>query len=325
MKIMLLEKKQTNISITTKRKVKVFLFILVLTSILWVLIELSKTSISTAEFNIEYINIPTNKLLQSKPISKLNITLKAPGFSLLKYKLKTQKIAVNSKNSVKRGSNYYLLPNNQIAYLNGQLAKETEIIAVLEDTIFLDLGVNMSKKVPVNPSLDIKFKLGYNLIDSIKIIPDSILVTGSKKLIDSIQELTTSTLNIEGVYENINEDLNIKLPTKNKYLTVSTTKVKIIANVDKFTEGKFKIPVTIINQPEEVLINTFPREIEVIYQAGLSNFNKISATSFLIVFDYEQYNKDTLIKYLTPVIKQKSEFISSLKVQPSQIEFLIQK
>jgi hypothetical protein len=183
----------------------------------------------------------------------------------------------------------------------------------------------MSKKVPESPSLDIKFKLGYNLIDSIKIIPDSIVVTGSKKLIDSIHELTTSTLKIEGVYENINEDLNISLPTKDKYLTVSATKVKIIANVDKFTEGKFKIPVAIINQPKDVIINTFPREIEVIYQGGLSNFNKISANSFLIVFDYEQYSKDTLIQYLKPVIKHKSEFISSLKVQPSQIEFLIQK
>lgn len=317
--------KKSSISITNKRKVKVFLFILVLTSILWLLIELSKTSIGTAKFKLEYTNVPANKLMQSKPISNLNITLKAPGFSLLKYKLKTQKIAVNLKNSVKSGSNYYLLPNNQITYLNGQLAKETEIIGVLEDTIFLDLGVNMSKKVPVNPSLDIKFKLGYNLIDSIIIIPDSILVTGSKKLIDSIQELTTSILEIQDVYENINEDININLPTKDKYFTVSTTKVKIIANVDKFTEGKFKIPVAIINQPEGIIINTFPREIEVIYQAGLSNFNKISSNSFLIVFDYEQYNKDTLIQYLTPVIKKKSEFISSLKVQPAQIEFLIQK
>jgi len=38
-----------------------------------------------------------------------------------------------------------------------------------------------------------------------------------------------------------------------------------------------------------------------------------------------EYKNDTLIKYLTPVIKQKSEFIYSLKVNPNQIEFLIQK
>ena len=71
-------------------------------------------------------------------------------------------------------------------------------------------------------------------------------------------------------------------------------------------------------------INPFPKEVEVTYQVALSNFNKISKNSISIVFDYEQYKNDTLIRYLTPVIKQKSEFIHSLKINPNQIEFLIQ-
>ncbi|MFK5957742.1 MAG: YbbR-like domain-containing protein [Lutibacter sp.] len=317
--------KQTNLSITTKRKAKVFLFILVLTSIIWLLIELSKISTSTAEFNVEYTNIPVNKLLQRAPISKIEIALKAPGFSLLEYKLNRQKIVFNLKNSVKSGYNYYLLPNQQLAYLNQQFSGETEVISVLIDTVFLELGINKIKKVPVNPSLDIKFKLGYNLTDTIKIIPDSVLVSGSEKFIDSIQEISTSVIKLHDVYKNINVDLDLKLPDEKYNLLVSTTKVKIVGEVEKFTEGKFKIPVTIINKPEKVVMNTFPREIEVIYQAGLSNFNKITTNSFLIVYDYEEYKNDTLIKYLTPVIQQKSEFISSLKIHPAQIEFLIQR
>ena len=47
--------------------------------------------------------------------------------------------------------------------------------------------------------------------------------------------------------------------------------------------------------------------------------------SFLIVYDYNEYKNDTTIQYLTPQIKHKSEFISSIKINPSQIEFLIQK
>lgn len=320
------EKNQTNISISTKRKVKVFAFILVLTSIIWLLIELSKISISTVKFNVVYTNLPANKLLQSNPTSNVNMNLKAPGFILLRYKIKAQKLAINLKNTIKSGSKYYILPNNQIASLNEQLNKETEVLNILEDTIFFDLGINKSKKVPVNLSLDIKYKLGYNLIDTIKVIPDSVLVTGSEKLIDSIQEISTSRLEIEDVFENINTELSLKLPTeKSEYLTISATQVKVTATVDKFTEGKFKVPITIINMPENIIMNTFPREIEVVYQVGLTNFNKINANSFLIVFDYEQYKRDTLIQYLTPVIQHKSEFISSLKIYPSQIEFLIQK
>jgi YbbR-like protein len=316
--------KKSNLSITNKRKVKVFLFILILTSIIWLLIELSKSYTSSAIFTVEYKNIPSEKLLQSKPISEINITLKAPGFSLLKYKLKKHNLAINLKSVVKRGTTYYLLPNQQILYFNAQLDSDTEVMSVLNDTIFVELGNNKSKKVPIYLSSNIKFKLGYNLIKDIKIIPDSVLITGSEKFVDSIKELSTEILQLSDVYKDINAQLDLILPSKNINITISSSKVKVNGAVDKFTEGSFTIPVALINKPEGVKINTFPKQIEVIYQAGLSNFNKITKNSFLVVYDYEQYKNDTLLKYLTPVIKQKSEFISSMKIKPSQIEFLIQ-
>tara|TARA_R110001583_G_scaffold4351_2_gene25228 strand:- start:62297 stop:63265 length:969 start_codon:yes stop_codon:yes gene_type:complete len=317
--------KKSSLSITNKRKFKVFLVILVLTSIIWLLIELSKTYTSSVPFRVEYKNVPTGKLLQKKPVSELNIALKAPGFTLLKYKVKTHKIRLDLKNLIKKGSNYYLLPNQQLSYLNSQLSGENEIVSVLSDTIVVELGKNKSKKIPINPSLDIKFKLGYNLIKNIKIIPDSVIVTGPEKYVDSIKELTTAVFEIHNVYNDIDENLELMLPAKKTNLRVAAKKVNIQGEVDKFTEGRFIIPVAVINEPENVKINTFPKEIEVVYQAGLSNFNKITKSSFLVVCDYEQYQKDTVIKFLTPIVKRKSEFISSIKIIPDQIEFLIQK
>ena len=35
-----------------------------------------------------------------------------------------------------------------------------------------------------------------------------------------------------------------------------------------------------------------------------------------------QYENDTLIQFLTPIIKQKSDYISSMQINPDQIEFL---
>ncbi len=317
--------KTSGISIADKRKVKVFLFILLLTSIIWLLIELSKITNSTAVFTVEYKNIPTGMLLQSNPTSEIDIALKAPGFSLLKYKVKKNKVALNLGNVVRGNSNYFLLPNQQKAYLNAQLSGDTEIVSVLKDTIFIELGKNKSKKVPVNLQLNIKFKLGYNLTAPLKIIPDSVTITGPEKYVDSIKELSNILLELNDVHKNISKELYLKLPFKNSNVVLSSTKVVVKANVDKFTEGSFNIPVTIINKPEGIKINTFPNTIEVIYQAGLSNFNKITKNSFLVVYDYKQYKKDTLTQFLTPVIKQKSEFISSIKINPSKIEFLIQK
>ncbi len=322
---MKLPSKTASFSLKNNRKFKVFLYFLLLTSVIWLLIQLSKSYTSSVIFKVEYKNLPVDKLLQSTPISELELAINAPGFSLLKYKAKKHKIFFDLGNISKRGKNYYFLPNAQLSYLNAQLPGEREILSVLKDTVFVELGNNISKSVPVIPNLEVKFKLGYNYIEDVQIIPDSVIITGAEKYVDSISEIFTIPVKLEEVYESVNMELVLDVPFNNDKIKLSTQTVKAIGNVDKFTEGILKIPVTIINEPEGVTINPFPKEIEVIYQVGLSNFNKINENSLSVVFDFNQYRNDTLVRYLTPVIQQKSDYIYSLKVNPSQIEFLIQK
>lgn len=287
--------------------------------------ELSKSYVTPVVFNVEYTDLPSSKLVQKKPISELDVAIKAPGFTLIKYKLKKHKILLSLKNIFKNKEGYYLLPNKQISSLNAQFSNGVEIVSILKDTIFIELGTSISKKVPVIPSLEIHYKAGYNMVEKLNITPDSVIVSGSRKYIDSISEMATSPLKLEDVFENIEVVLTLKSPFKPNQIKMSATKVKISGKVDKFTEGTFKIPVTIINVPDGVNVTTFPKEIEVIYQAGLSNFSKINKNDISVVFDYKQYESDTLITFLTPIIKQKSDDIYALKINPPQLEFLIQK
>jgi hypothetical protein len=312
-------------SIKNNRKIKVFLFFLVLSSIIWVLMRLSNTFISPVVFKVEYTDLPKDKMVQKKPISEVELQIKAPGFMLLKYKFKKRKILLKLKNIAKTKSNYYILPNKQIAFLNSQFSNEIEIMSVLRDTIYIEIGNSISKKVPIIPNLEIQYKAGYNLVEKLVLIPDSVTVSGSKKLIDSIAGITTSPLKLNDVFEDIAVDLILKSPYKSEQIKMSAIKVKVNGKVDKFTEGTFKIPVTIINVPFGVTITTFPKEIEVIYQAGLSNFSKITQNDVTVVFDYKQYENDSLITYLTPIITKKSDFVYALKINPPQLEFLIQK
>jgi len=312
-------------SLKENRRIKIFLFFLVLTSIIWLLIEMSKSYNSIAIFKVQYENVPADKLLQNTLNSEVGIVLKAPGFSQFRYKSKQHKIKFNLRNVSKYKEQYYILPNTQLSYLKNQFPADVEVLNVITDTIFVELGNNISKKVPVRPNVEVKFKLGYNFVDSIKSTPDSVVITGPEKYIDSILEVSTIPLEINEVYETINTALKLVVPVNNNLVQLSADVVQIVGEVDKFTEGNINIPVVIINEPEGVKVNPFPKEIQVIYQVGLSNFNKVNKESFSIVYDYNQYKNDSLTRYLTPVILQQSDLIYSVKLIPSQIEFLIQK
>jgi len=280
-------------SLEKNRKIKIFLLFLVLTSIIWLLIELSKSYNSIAVFKVEYENVPADKLLQNTLISDVGVVLKAPGFSQFRYKAKEHHIKFNLRKVSKYNGRYYFLPNAQLSYLNDQFPADVEVLNVLTDTIFVELGKNISKKVPVSAKVDVNFKLGYNFVGDLKSTPDSVVVTGPEKHIDSILEISTNSLELNEVYETINRTLKLRLLVNNDLVKLSAYQVRIVGEVDKFTEGNLSIPVVIINEPKGVKVNPFPKEINVIYQIGLSNFNKINEDSFSIVYDYNQYKNDS--------------------------------
>lgn len=316
--------KSSGISFRNNRKTRIFLFFLFLTSIIWFIVALSKPYTSSTKVSVVYTNLPSSKLLLNQPVKEIDILLNATGFNLIKYKINQPKIQLSLLNCKNNGTHYYLLPNNQIGQIKQKLNGSTTILKFLNDTIFVNLGNNIAKKVPVNAKLKVNFKIGYNFIKQLKISPDSVLISGPKNSLDSIQEIVTNNLELSEVYENIQEQLQLKKP-KNKNIKMAAYYVTATGEVDKFTEGKLKVPVQIINTPSQVKVIPFPKEIEVVYQAGITNFNKITSNSFSIVFDYEQYKNDTLVRYLSPLIAYKSELISTLKINPSQIEFLIQQ
>lgn len=307
------------------RKIRVFLFFLLLTSVFWLLIQLSKTYTTTIFFNLEYTNLPKSKLLQSKPLNKIETLVKGQGFYLLKLQLSTKKITVNTTNIASTKKGYYLNLNNQISNFNSQLQANGEIVSVAPDTIFLDLGNVATKKIPVKPNLAVNFKVGYNFVNNIKIEPDSVTIAGPESIIDTLYEINTERLQIIDVFENLNLHLKLNQLGINKEVSVSSEEVKLTALVDKFTEGKFQIPVKVINVPDTLIINTFPKEVEVIYQTGIKNFNNITSGNFVVIYDFNQYKNDTLIRFLKPIIDVKGDKISSVKIKPEEIEFLIHK
>ncbi|HKJ05954.1 MAG TPA: CdaR family protein [Flavobacteriaceae bacterium] len=316
--------KNTSIPKINNGKVKIFLIFLVLSSIIWLLIELSKSYVSSVAFDVKYINAPKNSLLESTPTNEINLAIKASGFSIIRYHWNKKTILFDLENINKSGNFAYILPNQQLPNLTSQLPGETEVVKVFKDTIFVNLGTLISKKVPVKTNLDINFKHGYNLIKEPTIYPDSIVVSGTKKVIDSINKVETHTKKVTEVFENESFNVPLKLP-KQKHFIATHNKVKVVLEVDKLTEGTIAVPVNIINVPGNIKVKPYPAEVEVTYRAGIKNFGSISSNSFEIVYDYNDYKKDSLVTHLTPKIIRQNEEISSLKINPERIEFLIEK
>lgn len=321
---MISKKSQSKIdSLKSNKKLRVFLLFLILSFLFWSLIKLSKNYISDVEFNLVYIDVPQNKLLQNVPEERIKLTIKTVGFKLLKYGLKTKNLKYGlSDLNRKKGSIYYSVTQSKIKDLQAQFSAETEVLKVKPDTLYFDLGIKKSKKVKVITNVNLQFKSGFNLVKEYTVHPNYITVSGASKHIDSIQEIHTNLLEMKEVSISFDETIKLKLP--NDYVSLSSNLVTIKGEVEKITEGTFDLNYDIINLSKKYIISTYPKKVKITYQVALKDYNKISENNFKVQCDFKEVESNNL-EYLIPKIVEKPEMVFDVKVIPNKIEFLIKK
>ncbi len=309
----------------SKKKIpKTFISFLLASVLIWLLITLSKEYTATISFPIEYTNISQNKLLQSTPIKELKVVVKTNGFKILRTRVNTKKVFVNANSLLKKkGTTHYLLIKKQKQRIQEQLPSGLELKEIIKDTLFLDVGSLVTRKLALKPNVKIKYHVGYDLSEQISVTPDSILVSGPENYISELKNLELLPLELEDVKTDFSQKGTIKIPKGVKNLKFETKEIIISGKVEKFTEGTLNVRYNIINVPEGLEINTLSKEVEVTFIVGLSGFNNITKDSFKIECDYNMAATNNL-GYLIPKMVNKPNEIKSFKITPNKIDFLIQ-
>lgn len=310
-------------SLKNNKKLRVFLLFLFLSILFWSLIKLSKEYIAEVEFDLSYSDVPQHKLIQNEPDEKVTLTLRTVGFKLLNYGFKRRVLDYSlSEISRKSGSLYFSETRSNTNFLQAQLSAETVVLNVEPDTLYFDLGVKKSKKVDILSEVVFQFKTGFNFVKPFELSAKEVTISGPEKMIDTIDHIYTEPFEINNISESFEQ--NIKLISPNDVVVLSAPDIIVSGEVDKITDGSYTIPFEIINLPRNVIISTYPKEVKVVYQVALTDFNKIPENGFRVQCDYKQ-TEDNGLDYLIPKIVDKPEIIHDVKIVPNKIEFLIKK
>ena len=304
---------------------KSFIVFLITAVVIWFLITLSKVYTISISFPVKYSDLSQEKILQNEPLKEIDILVKSTGFNILSTRFLNQSIELNAGNLNKKSTfSYYFLIKNQKNKIQRQLRSGIEIQEISLDTIYLELGSLISKKVPLIPNLEIDYHIGYDLLDAEVIRPDSILISGPEAYVDQIDKIHLELLKLDDVKSDFSQKVKILRPENSNNLKVASEFATISGRVEKFTEGVFEIPYKVLNLPEGVDVTSLHKTVKVYFVVGLSDFNKIDKNFFQVVCDYT-LSKENNLDYLVPKVIVKPAFIKSFKVVPNKIDFLIQK
>lgn len=312
---------ETLSSIKNKR-INVFVLFLLFSFIILIFSKLSKEYTDTIGLDIAMINVPQEDVILNDSV-QLNVTLKTHGFRWFKYYLKRPKIKIDFEKDVYKKESVFLW-NKTKAYLqNTQFDNQVDILNIAPDTLLFRYDVNAVKKVPVKLNHDLAFSPGYDLSNNVTSQPDSITVIGPEILVNEITYLETEKVVLNEVKFNVSEITALKLPKQTGDLKFSENQVALKAEVEKFTEGTLKVPVSVTNVPAGTEIKYFPKEVHVSYYVALSDFNTIKANDFRIVCDYSTITEDQT--FLVPRVETFSKDVKNVKINQQRIDFIITK
>lgn len=293
---------------------------------------MSKQHETTLEIPIKFTNFPVEKILSTNSQEQsLEVTVKAPGFSLLLYRIfSSQQIKLDIRSAYWKESS-----NQKIAFWNTKnewkeikkaiygsmdLATDGKSFLVSPEVIELTFIDRYSKLIAIKVNHDIQFKDQFRLASKeIIFFPDSIMVYGKQSCLDTIRYLSTELLDLKDVHKTKEYSLSLKdvnCADYNKNQKISTE-----VRVEKFAEKSIEVPITVLNLPKEYSLRLLPSKVNLKVSAPVDKFELISSDLFSARIDYNKILPSE--KNLSFELVSSAEFITIHWQDPKSVEYIL--
>jgi len=311
------------------RDIVVFGFFLLLSFIFWYLNSLEKEVEYSIRYPVRYVNLPEERVLADDLPSRLELYLKGPGYSILKLKMSGNRspviLDVSSINYRRvpnnRALNYYVVTSGLIPKLRNQLRAECDITTVKPDTLFFTFDRIITRNVPVEPAVEVNTERQYLVKGSLLAEPDTVGITGPRRILDTLSSVRTRAIRMRGVRETITRSILLVVPDK---CTLSEKKVQVTIPVEQFTEAEVKVPVRLINCPDSIYLRIFPDVVTVRALVAVGDYKKFEQVPFEVILDAARADLGSAEK-LPLAFRNVPPFVSSMRVSPSKVDFLIER
>ncbi|WP_336069048.1 CdaR family protein [Mesoflavibacter sp. CH_XMU1404-2] len=303
------------------KKLNVFVLFFIISLTILILSKLSQNYQGTLVFKVKPTNAKETQVILNDTSNQLKITLDTYGFKWLRYAVSKPIVEVDLESDVILKDSILIWTEKKgFSNISKQFGKDIKVININPDSLVFRYDINQVKKVPVKADLDVSFLQGFNTLDSIKVTPDSIKLIGPASLLKDIHFIKTKHKSFSDLKGNVDKPIQLVVDSISDEVKVESNMVQFHLEVSKFTEGVVTLPVTIVNVPEGIKINYFPKQITVKYATTINDFNSISEEDFKVECDYANSKNKS---YLIPKIVASPKNVKNIRLQEQQIEFII--
>ena len=286
--------------------------------VFWLLIKLSKPFESEKVFQIIY-HVPESKTLVEAVPTSIKASIKGIGWDLISYYFKSNSSVISF--TLEDRPRFLINSNLLFQKIAEQIATNgLELSKINPDNILIELENKVEKKIPLVLQADLHFVPQYFLKDSSKLIPDSVLIAGPSTKIESINSWSTEYKEIKDLKTSCTLEIDLE-KTNDPQISLKPQKVKLELEVEQFTQKTLFLPILVKNAPDS--LNIFPSKVKLNCTVGLSRYEQLSPSDFLVEVDLKNISPSTENNTATIHLIKAPKYIKNVNFSPKAVEYFI--
>lgn len=262
---------------------------------------------------------PTRALAQPVP-ERVNIKVRGTGWQLITLSFSPDKKYTLDISGV---SNRYSFLTNQDVMERFAAPQGIRVVEVQPETVTVVLDEKITKKVRLLPATTLDFREGYDITGDMKLVPDSVAITGARSRIDRIEEWPTAATQLSQLRSAVN--IQVAIPDSPQIgITAFPHSASLQFDVQLTAEKIFKgIAVTLNDVPENRAVVLLPPKIDVTIRGGVDQVAKIDQLNISAYVDYRTILLDTT-GAVQPIIVYPKE-VKVIGISPPKVQYVIRK
>jgi YbbR domain-containing protein len=305
-----------------RRRISLFFVCLLFAVGAWMFFALSNRYVYQVQTLVHYVNFPDNKAFHSLQSDTIDLQVEGTGWQLLFSKLRINPQSVNV-DLEKLKTQTFINLSDQLTTINKQFESAQKVVNVRPDTLYFDFSSRAVKKIPIRLNYDIRFENHYSISDTVQISPSYVTVTGPLNELEKIDYWYTDTLKLKNINSNLSSKIALQKPLKAN-INIYPKLVDLRLMVDEYTEKVMDVPIVLLNNNEFRNVKLLPDKVKITFLTTLSNYSNIERGDFEVSADLNNWKSKGYVQ-LPLVVSKFPEFCKLVKIEPQNIDFIIQK
>lgn len=303
------------------KELLVFLFFLALSAGFWLVMALNDTYEREIAVPVKIVAVADRIVITEGLPDTVKVVVRDKGYTLLSYEYvdEISPVCVSFSMYARMNGRGTVPMADFQKLLYQQLYASTKIVSVKADKLEFFFNYGISKRVPLLLDANIRPAESYYLAKK-EVFPDSVTIFAAASKLDSIQEVYTEQLEVEG----LSDTLEYKLRTKKiRGVKILPETVKVFLYPDVLTEKVISVPIMPLNMPEGYRLRIFPSSVHMKVVAGRTKISSIRPEHFQVVADYKEILKNPSDKCNLHILLM-PQGVMSATLQEQQVDYLIE-